>query len=516
MGLRRAGVHRVVRPLVHHPRRAGLLAVQRVRDRRLGRFVVGGQRPVDQPGRHVQPALAVALHDERVVAGQRGRPAGARRRAIVRRLGLLEVGHVVAGPLAGLGVPPDVGLALAPRPSLGVGGRAVVEHASVGRPRPAPLAGHPALLAAGFATGRLVHPIGEHAAVDPTAARRGAVVLQLGVARQRPAGRHLETADLPQHGRGARLVVAAGHRVVPGQLEHRAVPWQGRGGQPLPDDLAQMVEEPQVGAALAGRLQGLLPPLQHPLGLGEGAIFLHMRGRRQEEHLGAALGGHDLAGGHLGRVLPEGRALNKEQVTHHQPVEVGHAQPLRPAMRRADRRVLPDQEVALYLAVDHVQHLPVRAVVAGHPRQVAVAVVVLRGGCVAPVRLEQAHGVRFRIAPEPLLPWMADAVDPLPEGLVLGVEGHRQVARQQVEQRGDVGRALDVGVPPHRHDAATGPADVAEQELDDRAGADVLDPDAVLGPAHRIDQRGGAFAAGVVRPRPADLLEPLPRHPTDP
>ena len=46
--------------------------------------------------------------------------------------------------------------------------------------------------------------------------------------------------------------------------------------------------------------------------------------------------------------------------------------------------------------------------------------------------------------------------------------GHRDVARQDVVERRDVRRALDRGMPAQRHDPAPRPADIAEQELDDR------------------------------------------------
>ena len=37
---------------------------------------------------------------------------------------------------------------------------------------------------------------------------------------------------------------------------------------------------------------------------------------------------------------------------------------------------------------------------------------------------------------------------------------HPQIAGKQVEQRGDIGGALDAGVSAQRHDSAAGPADV--------------------------------------------------------
>ena len=87
----------------------------------------------------------------------------------------------------------------------------------------------------------------------------------------------------------------------------------------------------------------------------------------------------------------------------------------------------------------------------------------------------------------------------LVERLVLVGVRHRQVAGQDVEQRRDVGRPLDAGVPAQGHDAATGTADVAQQQLQDRGGADDLGAHAVVGPADRVAERGGALAAAVAR-----------------
>ena len=79
---------------------------------------------------------------------------------------------------------------------------------------------------------------------------------------------------------------------------------------------------------------------------------------------------------------------------------------------------------------------------------------------------------------------------------------HRQVAGQQVEERRDVGRALDGRVAAQREDAAAGPADVAEEELEDRRRADVLHADRVLRPADRVEKRARALAAASCRTGP--------------
>src|SRR6185437_15273938 len=140
---------------------------------------------VGQGGGHVQPRLAVGLHDERVDAGQ-GLGAGrAVRRPVVRGLVGGEVRDVVPGPRGLLFVPPDQGLALAPRLALGVGRGAVVDDAPVGGPGPAPLVRDPVLLLARLAAGRLVDAAGVDAAVDPAAAHGRAVVVELLVGRNR-------------------------------------------------------------------------------------------------------------------------------------------------------------------------------------------------------------------------------------------------------------------------------------------------------------------------------------------
>ena len=79
---------------------------------------------------------------------------------------------------------------------------------------------------------------------------------------------------------------------------------------------------------------------------------------------------------------------------------VGQPQPLQLGVGRADRRVLAHQEVALAGALDLRQHGVVGAVAAGEPGQVVEAEVVVGGGRVAPVGLEQADEVGPHVAPE--------------------------------------------------------------------------------------------------------------------
>ena len=190
------GVDRVVRAVPGQRRRvAADLGVEQVGDGRLERLVVGRHRPVEQARGRVQPALAVGHHDERVGAADRRHPLGVGLGAVAGRLVGREVRHVVARPLALLLVPPDVLLALGPRPALGVGRRAVVEHAAVGRPRPRPLGRDPAargVEVAGFAAPRLVDAVGVAAGVDPAA--RGRACRPPSARRSRTRARRVATS----------------------------------------------------------------------------------------------------------------------------------------------------------------------------------------------------------------------------------------------------------------------------------------------------------------------------------
>ena len=59
-----------------------------------------------------------------------------------------------------------------------------------------------------------------------------------------------------------------------------------------------MVDEPQIAALLVLRLDGLVVPLHHPLGVGERPVLLGVRRGREEEHLG-----RDVLGAHLTRSI---------------------------------------------------------------------------------------------------------------------------------------------------------------------------------------------------------------------
>ena len=144
-------------------------------------------------------------------------------------------------------------------------------------------------------------------------------------------------------------------------------------------------------------------------------------------------------------------------------------------------------------------------VVARDAGQVVEAPVVVGRGRLAPPGLEQADEVGVHVAPEAALLGVLLEVGGQVR-VALGV-GHGDVAGQQVVQGRDVGGALDGGVAAQGHDPAAGPADVAQQQLEDGRGADVLGPDRVLGPADRVGEAGRPLPARVLAQQLGHLQE---------
>ena len=206
--------------------------------------------------------------------------------------------------------------------------------------------------------------------------------------------------------------------VVPGQVQQRTIALVGGAGQSLSDPVAQLDEELQFALAVAGRLDGLVPPLHQPLRLGERTCLLDVGGRGEEEHLGRDVLGSQITGGDFGAVFPPGGRLDHVEVADHQPLQVRHTHALHSAVGRSDRRVLAQHEVAFDLVFEHCHHGLVGAVRAGQPRQVVVSPVVVRAGGVTPPSLEQADHVGVGVGPETLLLLRSDRIQVIPEGVV--------------------------------------------------------------------------------------------------
>ena len=189
----------------------------------------------------------------------------------------------------------------------------------------------------------------EHARVNPGAAGGRAVVLQVGERTDRLAAwlspARCVAVDLLQDAAradGSSLIrqsrVGLLVEVVPDQRLDRPIALLLAVGVQLLEPQAEVVGEPDVGAGVVGRIGGLVVPLHQPLRVGEAAVGLGDRRRRQEEHLGLDVLRLQLAAGHLRRILPEGGRLGLVQVADDQPVELGQRLPLERGVLAADRR----------------------------------------------------------------------------------------------------------------------------------------------------------------------------------
>ena len=302
--------------------------------------------------------------------------------------------------------------------------------------------------------------------------------------------------------------------VVPGEVDDRPVAAGLRARVVALDALEQVVHEPQLRARVARRVERLVVPLQQPLGVGEVAVLLHVRCGRHQEDLRLDVLRAQLARLDLGRVAPERRRLELGEVADHQPLQVGERAPLQARVGAADGRVLAHHEQPVEAAVVGPQHRREVRVVARDLRQVVEAVAVLLRRRVAEVGLQQRDDVLVEVRPPALVGGVGGHVVGQRE-LALARLGHRQVARQQVVERRDVGRALDRRVPAHRHDPAARPAHVAEQQLEDRGRADHLHAGVVLGPAERVAEHRRLLAARVLHQQAGDLQELLLGHAAD-
>ena len=249
--------------------------------------------------------------------------------------------------------------------------------------------------------------------------------------------------------------------------------------------------------ASPGRVERLVAPLQEPLGVREVALLLDVRGGRHQEDLGLRCPPCAARPTRTsGESLPEARGLDLGEVAHDEPLE----------LRRARAACSPAccEPTAGFWPITNSPSRPpssARSIVGKCEwlpeifGRCGEAVVVLRRRGVAEPGLQQRDDVLVEVRPPAALGAARRRCSPRASARSSRAARHVQVAGQQVVERRDVGRALDRRVAAHRHDAAARAADVAEQQLEDRAGADHLHAGGVLRPADRVDERGRALAA---------------------
>ena len=203
----------------------------------------------------------------------------------------------------------------------------------------------------------------------------------------------------------------------------------------------------------------------------------------------------------LGR-FPEGGGLDLVVVSDHQELQLGERVDDLGRVRADAHRVETEGDEAfrarLGAARPH-RAPPIHVVVDVHPgvvavdlRQPLVPEVVLLGRRIAVERLEETDHelgiVRIVVHARPRFVVQRGWRHQLEVRLQVGVPavGSGEVAGQVVEDPGDIGRALDVGVAAHRVYPATRPPDVPQKELQGGGGPDHLHADRVLRPPERI------------------------------
>ena len=255
------------------------LRMEQVVDRGFDRLVVLGERTVVQR-RGEEPSDALGQHDERAELAR-------------RRVGL-DVGHV-ADPL--LAVPDDARPLGVPGLAFRVGGRAVVHDAAVGGPGEGPVVEHAeARRIGGRPALGVVAGLGVDARVEPVAAHRRAVVLELTEAVELLAGgaKHL---GLVLRDPGCRRAPCRSSPSGPRRGRARrdscrsTTTFSTCSGSAPPSfcvEVAHREEDARqdllVGTRLAGRIEGLPLPLQPAGRVGEGPVLLgEARGRKLED-----------------------------------------------------------------------------------------------------------------------------------------------------------------------------------------------------------------------------------------
>jgi hypothetical protein len=140
-------------------------------------------------------------------------------------------------------------------------------------------------------------------------------------------------------------------------------------------------------------------PLQQALRVGETAVFLDMSGSGQKKDFRWNLLRPELAALHLGRVIPEGRGLKLDHVTHHQPFQFGQSLALQSRIRGSHGGVLPHNKQAFHLAVHHFQEIALVRMVTGNARKPVESPIIFLRRCFTVVGLQQTDDVLIEVPP---------------------------------------------------------------------------------------------------------------------
>ena len=240
--------------------------------------------------------------------------------------------------------------------------------------------------------------------------------------------------------------------------------------------------------------------MQHALRLGKGSRLFHVGGRRHQEDLGADVFGLKLAVFNLRRILPERGGLNLLEIAYDQPLQRRQATALHTAVGLCHGRVLAKDKVAFHLLIQHGHERFIGRMRTRNARHEVIAPAVVLGCRIAPVGLHQRNRVVLTDLPKALLRLITDSINELWPALLTDAR-HGQIPRQRVEQRRDIGRALNRGVTAQRHNARTWAPHIAGKQLQDGGGTNELRTQSVLGKAQGVGKAGGAIRRGIPRDR---------------
>src|SRR5579872_1401498 len=174
------------------------------------------QRTILQSARHVQPANSVRMQRKGSRAAESiGSMTVLQIRGHIRSHLLVVIGMIKAGPLLLVLIPPDKFLPFAPRLAVRARRGTVVNDAAVIRPCEAP--SMPKKIFRLTLVRAIAVLLRKYSAVDPCAAGRRAVVLQIFDVLQLCALRQRVAVDFLQHLSNLRLGVFSLCRIIPSQ-----------------------------------------------------------------------------------------------------------------------------------------------------------------------------------------------------------------------------------------------------------------------------------------------------------
>ena len=289
-------------------------------------------------------------------------------------------------------------------------------------------------------------------------------------------------------------------RVVPGEVEDRIRKYAAF----LLIQLSNPQENPRedflIDPGLARRRHRDVLPLQPARRVHERSILLRESGARQ-----AVDGRLNLVHllGSRARRAPELAGFIGINLPHHEPVRLFQRLDVLPRVRSDLYSVHAEGEHPFHAALVHVVPNLGPRVAAIDLRQIVECPVFLLLRRVSVQRLEERHHELRRVRPVvkrvPIRRCRGSRRSPPQIGREIDIvrRRHFQIAGENVEDAGQVSSTLNVRVPAQRIDAAAGPSDVAEQELQHRGGADDLRPEGVLRPPDRIDDRGDLLHVAV-------------------